>query len=114
MNKYSVKVTNMNADTPKTIVYEGNNPKEALFAWSVCEYCAPQRVSILAKKKDHAMELIKTAKENLGWLKDNCSLLGFPYNWEMIENGINDKIADDGEYFRDSEYMESIYPFNVA
>ena len=119
MARYVVEVIgdvhNMTNDDPwKTEVYRGNNPKEALFAWSVASYCAPQRASISTARKAFAKELIQTAKTNISWLKEHCSIKGFPYKWEMIENGVNDKYANGCEFFRDSRFMDSIYPFNIG
>ena len=76
MARYVVEVIgdvhNMTNDDPwKTEVYRGNNPKEALFAWSVASYCAPQRASICTARKAFAKELIEAAKTNILWLKEH-------------------------------------------
>ncbi len=108
--KYTVNVAGLSGSE----VYRGNNPKEALFAWAVASYCAPQRVAIKTSKNAYARELIDTANSNKSWLKEHCSLEGFPYSWEMIENGVNDKVIDGCIYFRDSKYLDAVYPFSVA
>lgn len=60
--------------------------KEAIFAWAVASYCAPQRTTL----HSYAKELIDTAKDNILWFKDHCLLDDFPYRWEVIENSFND------------------------
>ena len=119
MPKFVVEVIgdvhNMTSEEPwKTEVYRGDNPKEALFAWAVAEYCAPMRVSINSYRKAHAKELILSAKVNNEWLREQCSLKGFPYKWEMIENVVNDKHDDGCRYFRESKFMDCIIPFNIG
>lgn len=95
-------------------VYRGNDPKGALFAWAVASYCAPQRVTITTTLNLSANELINTAKNNLSWLKDICSLDGFPYRWEMVENGINDMLDDKCKNFVDCDFYRQVYPFTIG
>ena len=95
-------------------VYKGDNPKEAIFAWSVASYCAPQRTAIKTTLHSHAKELVDTAKDNLLWFKDQCSLDDFPYRWEVIENSLNDMYRSGCKNFTDGKTYASVYPFDVA
>ncbi len=114
--KYVVDISNYanTGDDWATVVYRGDNPKEALFAWVLCEYCAPERVSVLTMKKAHAQELLESARSNMGWLKGLCSQEGFPYEWDGVEADISATVSDGCSSFCESQYLELVYPFSAA
>ncbi len=114
--RYVVNISNYAnlGDDWVTVVYRGDNPKEALFAWALCEYCAPERVSILTMEKAHAQELLESAGRNIEWLKGLCSLDGFPYEWEGVVADITAAVTDGCSSFCESEYPEMVYPFIAA
>ena len=119
MPKYVVDVTQyVREDTWSHEVYRGDNPKEALFAWSIASYCAPGRVSINTGKTEYAKELIEMAYKNSAWLKGHCTLHGFPYKWEYLEGAILEKHLDGYKDFHETKYPEyergMVYPFDVA
>lgn len=114
MAKYLVEALNPgDKDEPVIQVYHGDDPKFALFAWAILSYCAPKKVSIKTTTRSSAYHLVMEASANMEWFKEQCSLEGFPYDFEVIRNSVEYKCNNQCLGFNDSDIYESVFPFNA-
>lgn len=118
MAKFIVDVYfEVNEDSWTEVKYKGNSPRKAIEEWAKLERKYPTMVSINVCRRAEAMELIEYAYNNMEWVKEVCSTVGFPYVWEHVENGIERGYSNECSSFHeyqlwDGEYApDQVYPF---
>lgn len=97
--------------------YEDNvytdDPKEAIEAWFKLGEKAPMDTAIMTKTKASAVELVKSATEEL--LTSLHSKYKCPYRLDYMIQEVQKKVADGQKYFHElRDYGDSIHPFGVG
>lgn len=111
----------VNEDSWSEVNYRGDDPRLALEVWAEAEPKNRTCVSIDVLTREHAMELITYAYENMNWFNQLCDERKVSYNQEYLDEAIGKEYQTGCESFYETPhkdeydyYRDQVHPFDLG